>query len=211
MIRINLIPHREAFRQQQIIEHITVFFVVLVSTIALLAAIDAWKTQDLVSLQDEKLSLQSRNTALTKKIGELKNLDALRQDVERKLAIVDELQAGRFRTLITLKALAEAIPESIWVKKLSEKGGTLSLAGFGESSQGVAAFMRALEKQDAFSNVQLQFDNSVDKDGIEVRSFELTFSRVTVETGEAEKGALTNEFRCFEFRCLAANYSIPTA
>ncbi len=191
MIRINLIPHREAFRQQQIIEHITVFVVVLISTIVLLAAIDAWKTQDLVDLQGERSSLQSRNTKLTKKIGELKNLDALRQDVERKLAIVDELQAGRFRTLITLKTLAEAIPESIWVKQLSEKSGILSLAGFGESSQGVAAFMRALEKQDAFSNVQLQFDNSLDKDGIEVRSFELTFRRVTVEAGEAEKGVVT--------------------
>jgi len=188
MIRINLIPHREEYRQQQIIEHIIVYVSAILVAVALLGAIDIWKTQDLVQLQGENQTLKSQNKVLVKKIGELRNLDSLRKEVENKLKIVDELQAARFKTFVTLTALAEAMPESVWLKEVSEKGDSLSLRGFGESSQAVANFMRALELQDVFKDVVLQFDNSAKTEGFKVRSFALQFKRAVMSPEEDAKG-----------------------
>jgi type IV pilus assembly protein PilN len=180
MIRINLIPYREELRKKQIIEHVIVFVGVILVTVLFLAVVDAWKTAALTDMQQEKMSLQARNKALTKKIGELKDLDSLRKNVEKKLQIVDELQEGRFKTLVTLNKLAESIPESVWLTKLSEKKGSVSVAGFAESSQAVAAFMRALQEQDVFENITLVFDDVKKGEGSIARAFSLVFTRISL-------------------------------
>ena len=180
MIRINLIPHRSQFRQQQIIEYITVFLSAVFVTVALIVAIDMWSTQDLTDLQEEQATLRAQNTQLSNKIGELRNLADLRKEVEGKLQIVDELQAGRFRSLNTLDAIAKAIPQNIWIVSLVDKAGSLAVSGYGESSKAVANFMRALQLSESFDGVSLSVDQAANVAGVEVRKFELSFRRLTL-------------------------------
>ncbi len=180
MIRINLLPHRESFRQQQIIEHIIVFLLVVAISVAITVGVDMSITKELTSLQEERLSLEQRNKVLSKKIGELRNLDSLRADVESKLQIVDELQAGRFRSLETLNEIASVMPKNVWLQSLADEDGVLMLDGFGESSQSVANFMRALDKSEVFDDVQLLVDKSAQVEDVKVRSFSLSFRRLTL-------------------------------
>ncbi|MDX8387224.1 MAG: PilN domain-containing protein [Ghiorsea sp.] len=180
MIRVNLIPHRIAFRQKQIIEYITVTVSAILFVLALVVAVDVWSTQELTDLQAEQASLRAQNAELRKKTGELSNLDNLRKEVVGKLQIVDELQAGRFRSLNTLDGIAEAIPQNIWITKLDDKGGAMALSGFGESSQAVANFMRALQTSLTFSDVRLTVDQEAEAGGMSVRKFALTFHRLTL-------------------------------
>lgn len=185
MIRINLIPHRAEFRKKQIIEYITVFVSSILLVVAIVVVIDIWSTQELTDLQAEQALLKTQNAQLSKKIGELRNLDSLRKDVEGKLQIVDELQAGRFRSLNTLVAVAETIPQNIWLISLKDNAGSLSLTGLGESSKAVANFMRALETSVYFDNVRLTVDKESQAEGVHVRQFELTFHRLTLAEQEA--------------------------
>ncbi len=185
MIRINLLPHREAFRQQQIIEHIVVFVAVVLLTVALVILVDIWTTQDLTALQEEHATLKATNAKLTKKIGELRNLDNLRKEVEDKLKIVDELQAGRFRSLVTLEAIAKSIPQNVWLTQLEDSNGAIKLKGFGESSQAIANFMRKLEGNTIFNQVRLSVDESAVVEGANVRKFSLSLHRLTLQEQEA--------------------------
>jgi len=185
MIRINLIPHRVAIREKQIIEYITVFVGSILTVLALAIMINILTTQDLTDLQAEKLSLRSENAQLSRKIGELRNLDGLRQDVESKLAIVDELQAGRFRTLNTLNAIATSMPQNIWINALKDAKGKLTLSGFGESSKAVANFMRALQASLYFKDVSLAVDQEAEAEDAIVRKFALNFRRLTLAEQEA--------------------------
>ncbi|MDX8384611.1 MAG: PilN domain-containing protein [Ghiorsea sp.] len=187
MIRINLLPHRAEFRQQQIIEHVIVFVAMVLLAITLVIAVDVVSTKGLTTLQDEFSQLKAKNTQLSRKIGELRNLDSLRQDVEGKLEIVDELQAGRFRSLNTLYAIAMAIPQNIWLERLRDKGNSLELSGFGESSKAIANFMRSIGASEVFDTVVLGVDQSADKDGVQMRKFSLTFRRLSL----AEQAANT--------------------
>jgi len=185
MIRINLIPHRAEFRKKQIIEYIAVFVSSILLVVGMIIVIDIWSTQELAGLQAEQALLKTQNAQLSKKIGELRNLDSLRKDVESKLQIVDELQAGRFRSFNTLVAIAKAIPQNIWLVALKDNAGSLSLTGLGESSKAVANFMRALETSIYFDDVHLTVDKEAEAEDIKVRQFVLTFHRLTLAEQEA--------------------------
>jgi len=189
MIRINLIPHREAFRQQQIIEYIVAFVAAIAVTITLVVAVDIWVTKDLTAYQEEYASLKAKNANLRKKIGELRNLDSLRKEVEDKLKIVDELQAGRFRSLVTLEGIAKSIPQNIWLSDIQDKNGTINLKGFGESSQSIANFMRTLEGHPLFNQVRLSVDQEMALEGVNVRQFSLSLHRLTLQEQKAEEDA----------------------
>lgn len=189
MIRINLIPHRAEFRQKQILEYITVFVLSVLLVVSLIIVVDVWYTKDLTRLQEEQAALKTQNRELSKKIGALRNLDSLRKEVEDKLGIVDALQAGRFRSLNTLNAIAQSIPQNIWITTLKDTAGSLSLSGFGESSKAVANFMRALASSAYFDDVHLTVDQEANSGGVSVRKFALTFRRLTLAEQEANKKA----------------------
>ena len=187
MIRINLIPHRAEYRNKQITEYIVVFLMAVFATVAIIIILDLWATQDLTTLQEEQATLKTRNSELSKKIGELRNLDTLRKDVEGKLQIVDELQAGRFRSLNSLNAIAESIPQNVWIDQLDDNDGNILLSGFGESSKAVANFMRAIDLSTVFADVNLQYDQEHVENENNIRKFILSFRRLTLAEIEANK------------------------
>lgn len=178
MIRINLLPYRAERRQRQILEHL-IFAIGAVALATAICLSAHWiASSQLSSLEDEYAQVRAENTALQKKIGKIKDLDALRADVERKLKLVDELQRGRFKSLLTLDEIANRIPENVWLSSIKDNGATIDLDGLGESNTAVANFMRNLESSDIFSNVQLKVISRKSVSGSVVREFHLTCNRV---------------------------------
>jgi len=156
MIRINLIPYRGVRRQRQILQHIAAALGVVGLAVAMSLGLHVYGSSTLSGLQDNLASLRAQNKTLNLKIGKIRDLDKLRKDVQRKLALVDELQDGRFRSLETLLALSHAIPENVWLLDVKDSGGNLQLNGLGESNKAVANFMRALDQEPIFSRVKLK-------------------------------------------------------
>jgi len=189
MIRINLIPYRIARRQQQIIQHSTVFFGIVIIAVLLALAAHTVSSLQLSELKEQTLSLQKQNADLKKKIGKLHNLGSLRADVERKLQIVDRLQEGRFHSLRTLHEVARVIPENVWINSVSNSDANITLTGLAESNKAVASFMRKLDSSPLFDNVQLMVISRVMENGLPVRSFNLKLKRVdkSAEVKESKK------------------------
>jgi len=178
MIRINLLPYRTERRQTQILQHIAALLIVVsIAGFGIFVA-DLFKTSELEALEDEFSELKSQNDILRIKIGKIRNLDKLRVDVEKKLALVDQLQEGRFYSLLTLSGLAGLIPENVWLSNIKDSNGNLSLAGMGESNKAVANFMRALDESGKFVNVRLKTITRSNSGNIPIRKFSLTMSRV---------------------------------
>jgi len=174
MIRVNLIPYREERRNKQIFNHIMAAVSVVGSALVLVFVVQWFYTSKLDNLNQEFASLKAQNQVLLKKIGKIKDLDRLREDVTRKLELVDSLQKGRFRSLENLLALSEAIPDAVWLKSAADKGGSLVLEGFGDSNKAVANFMRALDKSPRFADVRLKLIQRDRIGDMPVRKFELS-------------------------------------
>lgn len=178
MIRINLIPYRAARRQQQIMQHLGVFFGVIIIASLLAVAAHSTASMQLDELKDETARLQQQNAELRKKIGKIQNLDNLRADVQRKLDIIDRLQAGRFRSLKTLHEIAQIIPDNVWIKVMKDNGNSIEISGLGESNKAVANFMRKLDGSPLFSDIKLLVISRVMVDGLPVRKFSLNMVRL---------------------------------
>jgi len=178
MIRINLLPYRNALRQRQILQHIAAALGVVALAVVIALGMHVYASSTLSGLQHELAQVRQRNKQLNDRIGEIRNLDRLRADVQRKLELVDRLQYGRFRSLETLIALSRAIPENVWLRSITDTGGQIRLIGLGESNKAVANFMRALERSPVFANVHLQVIRREQIGSIPVRNFSLTMQRV---------------------------------
>jgi len=192
MIRINLIPYRAARQQQQTMQHISAFFAVVVLAALLALGAQTYASLQLADLKEETIAIQKQNDELKSKIGTIANLASLRADVERKLKIVDRLQEGRFRSLKTLHAIAQLIPENVWLDKIKEAGDTIELSGLGESNKAVASFMRKLDMSPLFSNVRLGEIRRVMKGGLPVRRFSLKLARVDDKPAHPVKAPKSN-------------------
>ena len=178
MIRINLIPYRDERRQRKILRYLGVAFGAIGMTLLLAFAANTYASMQLADKQSELQDLRAKNKALKKKIGELSKFKQIEKEVKKKLALVDSLQKGRFRSLNTLLGLSGAIPAHVWLTDARELSGRILLNGKGQSNRAVAAFMRALEKSDVFADVDLKLIKREEVNGVPLRSFTLKMKRV---------------------------------
>jgi type IV pilus assembly protein PilN len=144
MIRINLLPVRakakEEAGQKQLI-----FFVLLVVA----AGIGNYFWYSSVKTDSDKLhaevqGIEKEIADLNRIIGEVQNYDKENKALEDKLKVLDTLKRGRTGPVKMLDAMATSIPKNVWLRKLEEKGGAMTLEGAALSNDDLAEFMKAL-------------------------------------------------------------------
>jgi len=178
MIRINLLPYRDERRQWQILQYILVALVSLELVGLLILSSYSWVSMGLSDAKDRFQQVQSENSALRARLGELTKFEDVQAEVQKKLDLVDKLQKGRFRSLGTMLGLSGAIPKNVWLTEVKDSGGQISISGFGESNRAIAKFMRSLEARGVFAGVDLKLIKRERVNGVPLRSFSLTMNRV---------------------------------
>jgi type IV pilus assembly protein PilN len=197
MIRINFIPYRMVRQQQQISQHVVNFFGIIVLAAVLSLGAHTIASLKLADLKEETVRLTAENIDLKKKIGKIEHLGTLRVAVEHKLKIVDRLQKGRFRSLLTLSEVAQVIPKNVWLTSIKDNTAGIRLEGLAESNKAVANFMRMLDQSSLFSNVKLHGISRINVDGVSVRKFILNLGRVEEMPNEVGKVAAANRKGAF--------------
>ncbi|MDX8391790.1 MAG: PilN domain-containing protein, partial [Mariprofundaceae bacterium] len=181
------LPYRDARRQHQILRYIVVGLAALGITSLLIFAAHSYESMQLADAQTRLQDIRTKNAALKAKIGELSKFKEVQTEVQKKLDLVDKLQQGRFRSLQTLLGLSASIPKNVWLTKVKESSGRISLSGLGKSNRAVSAFMRALEKEKAFFGVDLKLIKRQRVNGVPLRSFSLTMKRAVSPAAAAAK------------------------
>ncbi|HEX8539211.1 MAG TPA: pilus assembly protein PilN, partial [Cystobacter sp.] len=119
MIRINLLPVRKKVKQEAGRQILALFALVLLGAGA--GNFFWYSDRDGVVLkQKEGLAQTRRRIAdLEKTIGEVQNINDRKAEVEKKLAVLDELRRGRSGPVRMLDALANSIPKKAWIKSFN--------------------------------------------------------------------------------------------
>lgn len=193
MIRINLLPHRQlkrAERQRQ-------FNIMLAATLAL-GAVIVFMVNTYISSATEKQGsrnkrLENAIVQLDKEIEEIQKLkEMIRETLERKQA-VEDLQGNRSRTVILLDEIARIMPEGIYLRSMTSKGGVITLNGVTDTNARVAALVRNISASQWLESPNLveikSSDNKASKSRVSL--FTLTFKQKTPKPAEPEnpKGA----------------------
>ncbi len=174
MIRVNLLPVREARRQAGIRQQAMILG--LAAGVGLFVCV--WV----------QISLAARQNSQSRQIGaakvELKELEATRAkverfraerlDIEKKLKVIDDLEKNRTGPVKIMDEIASRIPKRVWLTKLILNEGVMRIEGVSLDAEIVAAFLTSLADSPLISAVELEATKLEEKEGLKLNTFQIT-------------------------------------
>ena len=152
MIRINLLPWREARRKA----HNTQFFILMGMVAALAGSIvllvhGYYATR--ISIQTERNRfLKEENAKLDKEIAEITKLKGEIQALLSRKRVIETLQGDRAQTVYLLEQLVRQTPDGVYLKSIRQTGSKVNLMGYAQSNARVSTLMRNLEASNFMDN-----------------------------------------------------------
>lgn len=150
VVRINLLPHREARRERQ--KKLFWFFTGL-SAVAGAALVGmVWTVlQGYIGTQIERNQFI---TAENRKLdNQIKEIATLRQEIDALRArqrAVEDLQADRNQPVYLLDELARQVPDGIYLRSVKQEDKKVNIAGWAASNERVSEFLRNLQGNSMF-------------------------------------------------------------
>lgn len=189
MIRINLLPHREAAKKARREQ-----FYVLFGLVALLAAVIVFAVYTLIETQIEQQNrkndfLKQEIAVLDKQLEEIKQLREKTNALLARKKVIEDLQRDRGETVYLLSELTQQVPEGVYLKSLKQDGLNVNIAGYAQSNARVSALMRNLEASPWLERPVLIETKAVVLDGRRVNEFSMSFSltRAAADENTGEK------------------------
>lgn len=155
MIRINLLPWREARRKAHNVQ-----FFILMGMVAGLAAsivllVHGYYATRISTQTERNKFLKDENTKLDKEIEEIKKLKEEIQALLSRKQVIETLQADRAQTVYLLEQLVRQTPDGVYLKSIKQTGPKVNLIGYAQSNARVSTLMRNLEASPYLENPEL--------------------------------------------------------
>ena len=185
MMRINLLPHRAAKRQQQQKQ----FFIALGVVVATGAALTYGGYYHLTAQFDEQVA---RNKYLTEEIAkvdkDIAEINRLKDQTASLLArkqVVETLQSNRSETVHLLDQLVRQLPDGMFLRSVRQQGAKVAITGVTQSQARVSTLMRNLESSQKLGNPALVEIKATQQGTTRANEFTMN---VNIVRPKAEKG-----------------------
>jgi type IV pilus assembly protein PilN len=144
MIRINLLPHREARRKQKK----TAFFALLalggLIGVGVVLMVGGYNARA-ISIQDQRNTvLKTAITVLDTKIAEIATLKQEIEALKARQQAVEDLQGDRNQPVYLMDELVKQTPPGVYLKGFKQEGQKVTVNGYAQSQERVSEFLRNL-------------------------------------------------------------------
>ena len=188
MIRINLLPHREAKRRARRQQ-----FYALLGLVAGLAGV-IWflgfsfiSTE--ISAQAEKNEFLKREvSSLDKEIAEIKKLKEQTDSLLARKRVIEALQANRTETVHLFNELVRQVPEGIYFKTIKQTGSTILVTGYAQSNARINTLMNNFNDSPLLENSVLIETKAETVASRRLNAFSVSVSITRQSTDDAKKG-----------------------
>ena len=144
MIRINLLPHREAKRQQKRAAFAALMALGAILGVAVVLIVGGYNASR-ISIQNERNQvLTSANLELDKKIAAIATLKEEIEALKARQQAVEDLQGDRNQPVYLLDELVKQTPSGVYLKAFKQEGQRVLLSGYAQSQERVAELLRNL-------------------------------------------------------------------
>jgi len=144
MIRINLLPHREAKRKQKQTAFIALLALGGLVGAAIVLLVGAYNASQ-ISVQNQRNEVLKKASAeLDKQIGEITNLKEEIAALQARQQAVEDLQGDRNQPVHLLDELVRHTPDGVHLKSVKQSGQRVILNGNAQSQERVAELLRNL-------------------------------------------------------------------
>ena len=192
MIRINLLPVREARRQAGLRNQ--GILLAVAAGIGLLACIGLQLSVSTRIAQHRRL-ITERNAelaALEQTRKQVERFEKERKQIEQKLNVIAQLERARTGPVRLMDEIASRIPERLWLQKMTAKGGLLAMEGLSLDAEIVAAFLTGLEESPMLSRVELLETKLEQIEGLKLNAFKINAQYPHVQPVVTEELELTS-------------------
>lgn len=184
MIRINLLPHREAKRKARRQQ-----FYVLLGLVSLLSAVIWFLGFSIVNrqiaAQTEKDEFLKREIAsLDKEIDEIKKIQEQTNALLARKRVIEALQANRTETVHLFNELAKQVPEGIYLRTLVQTGQLINISGYAQSNARINTLMNNLDESPLLERSTLLETKAETVAGRRLNAFSIT-TMITRQTTAA--------------------------
>ena len=177
MVRLNLLPWREARRQHQ--KRLFVIHGMIALLVTLGAAIASYIVIDGLILYQESRNdfLVAEIAKLDSKINEIKEIEKKKADLLARMDIIQELQYIRPEVVHLFDEIVTAIPDGVFLTGIKQSGRNVVLEGRAQSYGRISDLMRNIKASAWITNPTLTIIKDQDKSDRGLSQFELQFQQ----------------------------------
>ena len=150
MIRINLLPHREARRKQKQQAFVALMLLGGVVGAAVVLMVGGYNARQITVQEQRNAVLTAASAELDKKIAEIKSLKEEIAALQARQQAVEDLQGDRNQPVHLLDELVRQTPEGVHLKSVKQDGQRVTLGGNAQSQERVAELLRNLSGASAW-------------------------------------------------------------
>ena len=177
MVRLNLLPWREARRQHQ--KRLFVIHGMIALLVTLGAAIASYFVIDGLILYQVSRNdfLIAEIAKLDSKINEIKEIEKKKADLLARMDIIQELQYIRPEVVHLFDEIVTAIPDGVFLTGIKQSGRNVVLEGRAQSYGRISDLMRNIKASAWITNPTLTIIKDQDKSDRGLSQFELQFQQ----------------------------------
>ncbi|MCC2607620.1 PilN domain-containing protein [Planctobacterium marinum] len=175
MSYINLLPWREKQREKQKQLYLATLAFCALLAVGLVLGIGSFLDTLIKNQQQRNQFLEKELAILDVKIGKIATIKKQKEDIEKRISLIQQLQEHRNVSPIVLNELATLVPPGIAFKQLNRKQNRIEIIGVSESNNRLADFMRRLENSPVFVGNDLSSVVADTSTTEAVSDFKLTF------------------------------------
>lgn len=144
MVRINLLPHREARRK----ERKTAFVAMLIAAVftggLLVLAVGGVIATRIAGQNERNAFIQAENAKLDVQIREIATLKQEIEALKARQQAVEDLQSDRNQPVYLMDELVRQVPEGTYLRSFKQAGQRVTLNGYAQSNERVSELLRNL-------------------------------------------------------------------
>lgn len=165
---INLLPWREAIKEHQKKEFISMLGLALSTVAAGMLVIHFLINRQINFQNDDNNYLKAEIQLLDQQISEIESLQKEKAQLLARMQIIQQLQTNRPQIVRLFDEIIKTIPEGLYLTNLTHTGPHLMMEGRAESNTRVSTFMRNIEashwlKSPVLSVIQVDEQKSGEK------------------------------------------------
>ena len=144
MVRINLLPHREARRK----ERRTAFVAMLIAAVfvggLMVLAVGGVIATRIAGQNERNAFIQAENAKLDIQIKEIATLKQEIEALKARQQAVEDLQSDRNQPVYLMDELVRQVPEGTFLRSFKQAGQKVTLNGYAQSNERVSELLRNL-------------------------------------------------------------------
>jgi len=177
MVRLNLLPWRDARRQRN--KRLFLIYGLAAVLATLGAAIASYLVIDgMIQTQEARNAFLTAEIAkLDKQIKEIKEIEKKKADLVARMDIIQELQRIRPEIVHLFDEIVTAMPEGVFLTGIKQSGRNVILEGRAQSYSRVSDLMRSIKASTWITNPTLNIIKDQSKGTTDLSQFELQFQQ----------------------------------